>query len=474
MPVRELQGRLLRLRNRDREFSEEQGINVAFLACGFLNWVDENDVRTQAPLVLLPCSLDRASPRDPFLLKRSEDEILTNITLVHKLQVDLGFQLPAYDPEQSVEDYLENVDESIVGKTDWKVSRTIFLGTFQYSKMAMWEDLEAIKESIDIANPLVRYLAGDLESGAATLQFDGGEWFNRDEGDLAGGVLDDFVRPQELPLVMPADFSQLQAIGRAKTGNHLVIHGPPGTGKSQTISNLIGAFIHEGKSVLFVSEKTAALDVVKRRLDEAGLGILCFDLHSERGKKARAYEQLRQSVEYNRSPPNEPFDHSKLLNLRRRLNAYVRALHQAREPLGLSVYQVNGMFAQVKDYPDLEFELAEPRDLTLDILANFTDIGSRLAARQDPYTEHLTSRWHILANRQGSLSLPDELRRIFARTRSSLEEARKVTLDASVWLGISAPESAEESRILRALLEHLAVGPRVERVGWQRGSPANF
>ena len=164
LAVRQLQTRLLRLRNKDREFREEQGLNVLFLACGLLHWVDENNVQAIAPLLLVPCTLERASPRDPFVLRRHEDEALSNVTLEYKLRVDLGFALPSVNLDAPPESYFTAVENAIRGKVGWSVSPSIALSTFQYSKMAMWEDLEELKNAPDITHPLVRFLAGDTDS----------------------------------------------------------------------------------------------------------------------------------------------------------------------------------------------------------------------------------------------------------------------------------------------------------------------
>lgn len=160
VPVRELQGRLLRLRARDRTFIEEQGLSVLFLACGLLHWVDENDIQAVAPLVLVPCTLDRDSPRDPFYLRRNEDDPLANGTLDHKLRTELRFNSPSFDPLAPISEYLDAVSGSIADKEGWHVEREVHLGIFQYSKMAMWEDLERLTEEDSIEHPLVRFLAG--------------------------------------------------------------------------------------------------------------------------------------------------------------------------------------------------------------------------------------------------------------------------------------------------------------------------
>ena len=268
----DLQRRLRNLRNRDREWEEEQGINVLFLAMGFLNWIDADGEPARSPLVLLPCDLERDSPRDPYRLLREDDDPLSNPTLRHQLAL-LGVELPDFDvdsdDEASIEGYIADIEKSIGERPGWSVDTGIVLATFSYSKLAMYEDLTRMRER-GVRSELTRMLAGGEPENGARLG--GTASATPRDSELAGGRLDDLLDIRDQYTVLPTDFSQLRAIEEARRGVNLVIHGPPGTGKSQTISNLIATLIADGKRVLFVSEKTAALDVVKRRLEECGLG----------------------------------------------------------------------------------------------------------------------------------------------------------------------------------------------------------
>ena len=195
----------------------------------------------------------------------------------------------------SLENCLGAAAKEIGDRAGWRVSDEVALATFAFSKLAMYEDLDQMRRE-GVGHPLVRRLAGRVETGDASKN--GGSGVSAIPlPDLKGGKLDDLLDPNGQFNVVDADYSQLLAIEAVRGGSNVVIHGPPGTGKSQTITNSIASLLADGKRVLFVSEKTAALDVVKRRLEDCGLGVFCLDLHSKRATKREVYRQLEACLE---------------------------------------------------------------------------------------------------------------------------------------------------------------------------------
>ena len=191
-------------------------------------------------------------------------------------------------------EYLNRVRSLVESRSGWSVEESAYLSIFSYSKLAMWQDLERIRQG-GTSHAIVRTLAGDDAVARIESSPPGAVAIDDMERQVAGG-LDDLLNIRDLYAVMEADYSQLVAIEAAKSGMNLVIHGPPGTGKSQTIANIISAMISSGKTVLFVSEKTAALDVVKRRLDDVGFGRLLSgpaQRAREQGKRLRAAKAVR-------------------------------------------------------------------------------------------------------------------------------------------------------------------------------------
>ncbi len=468
----ELQRKLGNLKRRAREWQEEQGLSVLSLALGFLRWIDEDGEETHAPLLLLPAQLDRASPRDAFILTEDDEDISHNTTLAVKL-AEFGIEIPEFDSEtQQPSDYFHLVLSLVASRKDWRIEDTVYLTTFAYSKLAMWRDLEGIRtEGTD--HSIVRSFAGDSIARTGVSQTPSP--MALEEMDrLDAGRLDDVLDIRDQHTVLPADYSQLIAITGAKSGTNMVIHGPPGTGKSQTIANIIATTIAEGKSVLFVSEKTAALDVVKRRLEEKNLDVFCLDMHSERGSKASVYEQLRQSVDDPRMVANLGFDYDTLASLRNRLNPTVRALHMRRTPLGMTVFQMHGRLADLRHVPHVGFEVPDVGDLTLERLTSILEISRRIAQRRWEFREHWTSRWWALRSAHPSLELANTIRRDMTVLTSAVRQLETDTIGTAEALGMRQPSNLDQVSNLYDLAVHLSQTPSVPDAWLEAGACARL
>lgn len=275
---------------------EETGINYLHLAIGMLYWKDDqaSDRVMAAPLVLIPVQLERTldgrSGRFQYSLKWTEEEIKSNISLIKRLERDYGFRLPALDEEQTPEAYLAKVTESVVDQTAWEVKREAVVGFFSFHKLMMYEDLGANywQESGEWGEGS---LIHQIISGGANVDEGATQLYARDYEIDGNPVADSIVLPSE------ADSSQHSALCDIASGKSLVIEGPPGTGKSQTITNAIAMSIQAGKRVLFVAEKLAALEVVQKKLEKMGLGPFCLELHSEAATPRRVFDSLRERLD---------------------------------------------------------------------------------------------------------------------------------------------------------------------------------
>lgn len=326
----ELQKRLLATYHAAHTSIEEQGVNTLYLALGMIRWMERDDTQKthQAPLILVPVELERSDARDRFHLKYSGEEIGDNVSLAEKLKVEFGYksfpELP--DPEDlDVGRYFQQVARLVRREDKWGVDKdAIALGFFSFAKLLMYRDLD----------PSTWPDAKGLLGHDVLLRLLGESGFERDGSKYSNAQpLDDQVRDRPPMHVVDADSTQTLAILDAFDGHNMIIQGPPGTGKSQTIVNLISAAVSEGKRVLFVSEKMAALDVVKRRLDAVGVGGPCLELHSNRTNKKTILDQLKLTVFHCRNSAGSKAGVERLAELRDRLNAYCKAVN---EPIGNS------------------------------------------------------------------------------------------------------------------------------------------
>ncbi len=346
-------GRMLaNLRTRSRTSLDEQGLNTLFVAFGFLRWRDKDNKELLSPLFLVPVELLRKSPRDPFKMRGLGEDGVFNPALKLKLKNDFGLEFPAHLPTQegtrgqSVEAQLREVQVSLSARfPTWRVENLAFVGLFSFHKIAMFNDLRDNSAPL-LAHPLVRTVCGERGLLAASTSINAEDLDN--------------LSPVESQLVVEADSSQHRAILAARRGASFVLQGPPGTGKSQTITNIIAECLENRKTVLFVSEKMAALDVVLSRLQAVGLGDACLELHSSKANKKEVIYELGRTLLLGHAPaPTSPDEERELARLRTRLGASARARHQKIAPAQLSIFEAIGQGARFHDAPELLFGFDE-------------------------------------------------------------------------------------------------------------------
>ena len=335
----EMKSRFVALYRRARSDIQEGGTNTLFLVAGFLRWKKtEMDMSTySAPLILIPVKLYRGSVNAPFRIARHEDEVRMNSTLLELLKRDFDLDVP--ELETDLPRNKSGIDIRLVfnimrnkvrESTGFEVVEEHALSTFSFAKYLMWKDLVDRSDRLR-KNRLIRNLIdGNIEM------------YGKEKSDpcLSTMGIDRQHLPCDLLSPLPADSSQIKAILAASKGNDMVVIGPPGTGKSQTITNIISQFLAEKKTVLFVAEKAAALDVVHRRLKSTGLGDSILELHSNKANRKSVLAQLGQAWERVSSASEERWiDVTEDLKCSRdHLNHYVEALH-LKGTQGFSVFE---------------------------------------------------------------------------------------------------------------------------------------
>ncbi|ATB34938.1 DNA helicase related protein [Cystobacter fuscus] len=447
-----------RARNLDRTARtdlEEGGAQTLYLGIGMLRWLAEGDPTPRlAPLLLYPVAFRLDRDRQRLGLLRLPEEPLGNVTLAEKLRRDFGLDasfLTQLEPDEKgldVAGMLRAMRSAIQSRPGWEVLDEAHVGLFTFTKFLMWKDLED-NESVLLSNPLVRHIAA---AGTSAPPVQGREFHPE--------LLDTELPAAELPCVVNADSTQMAAVASALSGRSFVLQGPPGTGKSQTITNLIAAALARGKSVLFVSEKMAALDVVHRRLEDVGLGDFCLELHSHKSNKKEVLASFGRAYERTRRTPEPPWQarSRELSTTREDLNAYVRALHHPW-PLGLSLYGATSRLLFLRDAPEVRLSLPAPQELTearfREARAEVESLASTLRAVQ-ALGEH---PWGAVRGLTWSNALEEQLERALDEARAALDGVEKTAAPLAASLALEVPASTQALRPLLELAEVLASGP---------------
>ena len=337
LPDTDLDARLTDLFRAARLAFEEGGANVLYLCFGFLKWTPQEGAGPyRAPLVLVPVQLERKSVRSGFRLTLHEDEARFNPTLLQMLRIDFGLSMPELEGDLPADksgidlaSIWRIVRQHVKELKGWEVVEDVLVATLSFTKYLMWKDLVDRTDQLR-RNPVVRHL---IDTPTHSYEGAGGDFVDPRK-------LDELVNPSDLFAPQSADSSQLAAVVAAQRGKDFVLFGPLGTGKSQTITNMIANLLAHGKTVLFVSQKTAALEVVRRRLQEIGLGSYCLECHSTKAQKSSVVSQLADAWRTRSAKTEEQLEAatSELRKLRDELNALVSALH-LRRPNGMSAYQ---------------------------------------------------------------------------------------------------------------------------------------
>lgn len=416
--------RLLEIYRASRSSIEETGANVLYVALGMLRWLEAPTAEKprRAPLILLPVRLVRRSAGGGYRyrIELTSEPLRPNITLIEKLRVDFGFDvrelddMPEDDRGLDVPMILRRFRRAIRDAKGWEIEETAHLGMFSFSKFLMWHDLQSMGGALAEQKLLGRLLRPEETEEADPFP------------DPAS--LDDEFAPGEILCTRDADSSQLVAVRAAREGRTFVLEGPPGTGKSQTIANIIADALGNGKRVLFVAEKMAALSVVRRRLGRDGLGPFCLELHSARASKKEVLRQLGEALDARRA--DEPSDWNgtcaALQQVRERLNSYVRELHEPRQS-GESVYQMIGRLGSLGDGTRVDLGIVDYSAVAEGELHGLRDQVSTLgdvAGAVDPVGAHPLRG---VGRAEWSFALPDEARGLVRDASAALEAFRCAT-----------------------------------------------
>ncbi len=437
---RELTNRLTDIYRRVANDLAEGGTNTLFLAAGFLRWKPKpEDPRTlKAPLLLIPVKLVRTSAISPFRLVHHEDDVRFNATLVQLLKKDFDRDLTEFEVDLPKDEsgidiplVLDRVRRKVRDVPGFEVVEETALSTFSFAKYLMWKDLVDRVDQLE-KNRVVRHLIRDpdkpFESGAS------GSIPRPEQVDVQ-------YEPKDILHPLPADSSQLAAVMAAAEGQDFVLIGPPGTGKSQTIANMIAQCLANRKTVLFVAEKTAALDVVYRRLREHALGDCCLELHSNKAERRKFLDQLQTAWENGRKrPASDWLTVSERLKVRRdELNRYVTALH-AEDPSGWTVFKAMGLSVHAKDMvaPALDWPASVRHDA--EAYQSLLQLVDELALTFD--TLDPEAEFPFIKTTDWSVSWETQFLQVVDQVDGAVETLRASLLELSTSLGFPKPDTS--------------------------------
>ena len=443
------------LRNLSRRSASEyreRGVRILYVAFGTLSWreVGSNQPLV-SPIVLTPVELTRKTSRDPYTVQipAVEDEAILNPALRLKLHLEHKIELPPlFDwDENSLTTYLAEVQETI-RETGWEVEDRVHMGLFSFHKLVMYQDLMDNVDTI-IEHPLIQALAGVNPPPVA-------------RGPLPkAGELDN-LDPKEVFQVLDADSSQQLCIQYALARQSFVMHGPPGTGKSQTIANMIGEFIARGKTVLFVSEKMAALEVVYNRLRARNLEDYCLELHSHKANKRDVVAELNRALNEHlktQGAMNEE-DLERLIARRNQLNDYVSALHNRREPIGYNPYQIFEALVSLEEIPLFPTGFRAFDSLDQRKLLELEDKVRRLSNAWRVVEEGDIFPWNGCIEENYTLETRSQWIHLLENTIATANDMEIASEEYAQILGLEIPGTIEEYERLQKITELISATPR--------------
>jgi very-short-patch-repair endonuclease len=455
-----LQKRLLDIWYDARTLEEEQGVNILYLALGLLKWFedDKSDVERCAPLVLLPVRLERSSAADRFHLVSRSEPPSPNLSLQAKMDGEFGLKIEDFGDEDDVDiaAYLAGIAETVSAKWRWEVRPdAMVLGFFSFSKFLMYRDLDPENWPTDGSLDLHALVKGLLQDG-----FEAPEPIVTDDGKI-----DPIILPVAMNHVIDADSSQAVAIEEVSRGRNLVIKGPPGTGKSQTITNIIAAAAAQGRTVLFVAEKMAALDVVHRRLRDAGLSSLALELHSSKANKRVLLEELKRARSGSApAPGGEATLVQRLTDSRDKLNSHADMMHRSHEPSGLTPFRLLGHLIRTRDSPGKpNYALDAPETWTPLDLETRRELLEELAERivsDGPPHQH---PWRGVGRDALDPSEVQDLSDALDALATSLANLAVCAERACILFGLSVPETFGDTARLLQIAEAAAAMPECDR-----------
>ena len=460
----DLMRRLRRIHDNARTTLEERGVTTLYLTFGTLSWKDEVMGESVSPLWMVPCEFESKGPDAPLRLCVADEDAQVNPALEYYLRERHKISLPELPEEpdsHSLMQFLQNV-RLAAAEQPWEVTEDIWLSTFSFESLVIYRDLRALVD-VAIAHPVIGALARATGSAG--------------QSEALPHDLDSLPTPTTVPIpVLSTDSSQLEALALSSLGRHVVVHGPPGTGKSQTITNLIADALSRNKKVLFVSAKMAALNVVYDRLKELGLQRFCLEAHSTKSGKHKVIDELRRTLEAETRHDGDALerDLQALLRVRDELNKYAKDLHVLVQPLGQSVYRSNARLAQLVAVPEVRGPLpkASPLQASRDEFDFWMHTLEDLAANAPVFDQRSTHLWRGFSPERFGLAEQESLEAALLGTVDLQRQINPLAERVERLLPTARAYSMEEWAVLRTVLAAVAETVSLPNDWWKNSEEA--
>ncbi|GET42597.1 DUF4011 domain-containing protein [Microseira wollei] len=453
--------RLKKLRSEARLSLEERGVNSLFLAFGTITWYDKEkpDEALLSPLILVPVELIKEPKRDVYKISIVPEDIVLNPTLSLKLKQVFGIELPEEEAVQELtySELISQIRNLLSEQKKWQIQENVFLSLFSYAKAAMVRDIIE-NESRICAHPILQAISGDLSTYQASYK-----------EPIPASALDSRVDPKLTFQILDADSSQQVVIQAAKAGSSFVVEGPPGTGKSQTIVNMIAELIGSGKSVLLVAEKDTALRVVYQRMIECGLNHLCLNLHhSGTTDKRKLVEELSKTIKYIEyitqnfeiKDPDNFFD--ELASNRQHLGLYITSLHAKEKPLDKSPFELFGELLKKKRerVPELNVIFSNFNQWSPNRLQEAKNLLNQLAQFLPLFNGEKTTIWAKSSLSYYSYQLELELREKIEEFKQAINSIQDISQQLQAIFQIQPLSNLESLETYHTALSHVLKAPQ--------------
>ncbi|MBR3042708.1 MAG: DUF4011 domain-containing protein, partial [Eubacterium sp.] len=423
-----------------RSSQQENGVSSLYLAVGLLRWFPpESESPCYAPLILCPIEIIRKSANQGYALHARDEEAHFNATLLEMLKQNFNIEIPGLDPLPS-DDHGTNIKKvfsivrgALYTVNNWDVVESCVIGNFSFAQFAMWNDIHTAGDVLDNSKIVRSLMKGHVD------------WDVSEDRD---------VEDEQIFLPITVDATQLQAIKMAAHGSTFVLHGPPGTGKSQTITGMIANLMAQGKKVLFVAEKMAALSVVQRRLALLGIDDFCLELHSDKANKKHILTQLDKALAIQQPSKQTEYEESlkKTIESRKKIDGYAEHLHLERN-CGMSLREIIALYETVRDEEQIvKFDINRVGELTKsDIKAHIPLIGQLTAAGEAMYGVPLDKLVGIGLTSYNA-DVRSRLTVVAQQYKKALNDAKIAGGKVAQIVGTEPPESQSDLSALNSLL----------------------